>query len=152
MFAIAPYSRRFAPAVGHRTMGDVDDLFDRLLWGSGASGTRGFRDFDLYEKDSSLCFSMEAPGVNPDDLDVVIKKESIAIRSKGETKEGDGGEQDDGRTWYSKKSVHVFNYEVSLPFEVDTERAEASFENGMIHISAPRLQTAESKVLQLKRA
>ncbi|MDR3332160.1 MAG: Hsp20/alpha crystallin family protein [Synergistaceae bacterium] len=152
MFALAPYSRRFAPAVGHRTIGDVDDLFDRLLWGSDTSGTRGFRDFDLYEKDGSLYFSMEAPGVNPEDLDVVIRKESISIRSKGETKKGDGAEQEDGRTWYSKKSVHVFNYEVSLPFGVDTERAEASFENGVIHISAPRLQTAESKLLQLKRS
>ena len=136
-------------------MGEIDELFDRLLASPGFAGTRNLRDFDLYEKDGKLFLSMEAPGVNPDDIDVIIKKDSVAIRSKTDAKDSgassDAAEQDDGRTWYSRKSAHVFNYEISLPFEVDTEHAEASFENGVIHISAPRLQLSESKVLQLKK-
>jgi HSP20 family protein len=155
MFALTPYGRRFSRALNNRTMGDIDELFDRLLAFPGASGARNLRDFDLYEKDGKLFLSMEAPGVNPDDLDVVIKKDSVAIRSKPDVKEtgapADSTEPDDGRTWYSRKSVHVFNYEISLPFEVDTEHAEAAFENGVIHISAPRLQLSESRVLQLKK-
>jgi HSP20 family protein len=154
MFALTPYSRRFTPALGHRSVGGIDELFDRMFWGPQAGSARAFRDFDLYEKDGRLFLSIEAPGVNPDDLDVVIKKDSVAIRSKSDSKDSppEGGEADDGRTWYSRKSVHVFNYEVSLPFEVDTEHAEAAFENGVINISAPRLQISESRVLQLKKA
>ncbi|MDR1481073.1 MAG: Hsp20/alpha crystallin family protein [Synergistaceae bacterium] len=155
MFALTPYGKRFSRAFNNRSTGEIDELFDRLFSSSSVAGTRNLRDFDLYEKDGCLFLSMEAPGVNPDDLDVVIKKDSVAIRSKIESREGgtspDAAEHDDGRTWYSRKSAHVFNYEISLPFEVDTERAEAAFENGVISISAPRLQLSESRILQLKK-
>jgi HSP20 family protein len=131
---------------------EFDDLFDRFLWSGGMENSRSsIRDFDLYEKDGKLFLSIEAPGVNPDELEIKTSRDRVSIRSTKETEEKNNG-QDDGKTWYSKKSSYSFNYEVSLPFEIDTDKAEAAFENGMINISAPRLEASESKVLTLKKA
>jgi HSP20 family protein len=152
MFELRPFThRRLSQATPLRITREFDDLIDRLFWSRDADGARGFRDFDLYEKDGKLCLSIEVPGVSPDELEIRTSRDRVSIKSAQKAEEKDGA-QEDGRTWYSRKSTHSFNYEVALPFEVDTDKAEATFENGMIHITAPRLQASESKVLTLKKA
>jgi HSP20 family protein len=152
MFALTPFTnRRLAQTAPQRIARDFDDLFDRFLWSPDTRGMQNFRDFDLYERDGKLFLSIEAPGVNPDELEITISRDRVSIRSRREAEEKDGG-QNDGKTWYNRKSVCSFNYEVSLPFEIDTDKAEATFDNGMINISSPRLQASESKVLTLKKA
>jgi HSP20 family protein len=152
MFALTPFSnRRLTPAGHGRVARDLDEFFDRFLWSPESARSANFRDFDLYEKDGKLYLSMEAPGVKPNELEIRTSRDRVSIRNKQETEEKEGG-QDDGRTWYNKKSSYSFNYEISLPFEIDTDKAEASFENGVINIVAPRLQASESKILSLKNA
>ncbi|MDR0649597.1 MAG: Hsp20/alpha crystallin family protein [Synergistaceae bacterium] len=151
MFELSPFThRRLAQATPLRVTREFDDLIDRLFWSGSADGARGLRDFDLYEKDGKLYLSIEVPGINPDELEIRTSRDRVSIKSA--QKADEKGDQDEGRTWYSRKSTHSFNYEVTLPFEIDTEKAEATFENGMIHITAPRFQASESKVLSLKKA
>jgi HSP20 family protein len=151
MFDLTPFShRRVSPVSPQRTSRDFEDFFDKLFWAADAGGHRSFRDFDLYEKDGKLFLSIEAPGVNPEELEIKTSRDRVSIRSRKES-EGKSGEQDDGKTWYSRKSSYSFNCEVSLPFEIDTDKAEATFENGMINIAAPRLQASDSKILTLKK-
>jgi HSP20 family protein len=130
---------------------DIDDIFNRLLWAPDAQGSRSFSNFDMYEKDGSLHISIEAPGVNPDEVEIRISKDRVQLKSKNDSEEKREG-ADDGKTWYSRKSVSSFNYELTLPFEIDTEKSEASFENGIISIAAPRLMISESRVLSIKKA
>lgn len=145
MFALTPFKgRRFSPAIQ-----DMDDFFNRLLWAPDMAGLHSFSDFDLYEKDGKLHLSIDVPGVKPEDLEITITKSTLSIRSKNESNEE---KKDEGKTWYNKKSVSEFNYEVSLPFEIDTDKAEAACDNGKITVVAPRLQVSESKVLPLKKA
>jgi HSP20 family protein len=82
-------------------------------------------------------------------MEIRISKDKVQLRSKKETAEKN--DADDGKTWYSRKTVSAFNYDFSLPFEIDTDKAEATFENGVILISAPRLQVSESRLLSLKK-
>lgn len=131
-------------------MTELDDFFDRLLWAPDLAGSRNFREFDMYEKDGKLFLSIEAAGVDPDDLEVRIFKDRISIKSNKETEEKDGDEES-GKTWYNKKAVCRLSCEIALPFEIDTDGAEAKFEEGVINISAPRLERSESKVLSLKK-
>ncbi|MDR1915587.1 MAG: Hsp20/alpha crystallin family protein [Synergistaceae bacterium] len=152
MFALTPFRSNLAsPASHRRSLLDIDDLFNRLMWTPGIVGQTGLSDFDMYEQDGKLNMSIEAPGVNPDEVEIRTSKDRIQIKSKSES-EDKSGKDDEGKTWYSKKTVSSFNYDVSLPFEIDTDKAEALFENGVIHISAPRLQISESKVLSIKKA
>ena len=158
MFGIVPFrTRSMAPTFPSRTLRDFDDFFNRLFWAPDMSGVgfRNIRDFDLYEKDGNLHLSIEAPGAEPEDFEVRIAKDSVSIKCKKESAEETGNDEekgDEGKTWYSRKSVCSFDYEVALPFEIDNDRAEAVFENGLIKIIAPRMQASESKVVPLKRA
>lgn len=152
MFAITPFgsNQRISSHSHHRAMRELDDFFNRLLWAPNLAGSQNFREFDLYEKDGKLFLSIEAAGANPDDLEIRIFKDRVSVKSHKETEEKEGGEED-GKTWYNKKTVCNFNFEIALPFEIDTNGAEAAFEEGVINISAPRLDRSESKVLSLKK-
>jgi HSP20 family protein len=150
MFALTPFKNNIASTGSRRSpLVEIDDLFNRLLWSPDLPGTRGFSNFDMYEKDGRLFVAIEAPGVSPDDVEVRISKERVLLKSKNEEK---GESSDDGKTWYNRKTVASFNYDLSLPFEIDTEKAEAAFDNGVVLISAPRLQVSESRVLSLKKS
>jgi HSP20 family protein len=150
MFALTPFRNSLVSNGRRSSLTDIDDIFNRLLWAPDVSGSRSFSNFDMYEKDGSLHISVEAPGVNPDEVEIRISKDRVQLKSKSDNEEKKDN-ADDGKTWYSKKSVSSFNYEFSLPFEIDTEKADASFDNGVISISAPRLMTSESRVLSLKK-
>ncbi|MDR1138090.1 MAG: Hsp20/alpha crystallin family protein [Synergistaceae bacterium] len=150
MFALTPFKNNITSAGSRRhPLMEIDDLFNRLLWSPDLSGARGFGNVDMYEKDGKLFVSLEAPGVSPDDVEVRISKDRVQLKSKNEEKSENF---DDGKTWYSRKTAASFNYDLSLPFEIDTDKAEAAFENGVISISAPRLQVSESRVLTLKKS
>jgi HSP20 family protein len=150
MFALTPFRNSLASNGRRGSLTDIDDIFNRLLWAPDVSGNRSFSNFDMYEKDGSLHISVEAPGVNPEEVEIRISKDRVQLKSKGDNEEKKEN-ADDGKTWYSKKSVSSFNYEITLPFEIDTEKADASFENGVISIAAPRLLISESRVLSLKK-
>ncbi|MDR1579708.1 MAG: Hsp20/alpha crystallin family protein [Synergistaceae bacterium] len=150
MFALTPFRNHLAQNGRRSSLVDIDDIFNRLLWAPDAPESRSFSNCDMYEKDGTLHISLEAPGVNPEEVEIRISKDRVQLKSKNDSEEKNNG-ADDGKTWYSKKSVSSFNYELSLPFEIDTEKADASFENGMISIAAPRLMISESRVLSLKK-
>ena len=156
MFAITPYNTN--RRLSNRMARDIDDFFSRLMWASDVTGPKTIRDFDLYEEDGKLNLAIEAPGVDPEKLEIKTSSETISIRCKQETAESNDEatapkaeeKKDESRTWYNKKSACNFNYEISLPFEIDTEQANATFEHGIIKITAPRLQATESRVLPIK--
>lgn len=148
MFAMTPFQKTHLPA-RNRSLRSFDDLFDRLFWVPVFPESKPIGNFDLYEKDGKVFLAIDAPGAESDDFEIVTTKDKIAIKCKKTTEEG---EPENEKTWYSKKSTYSLNYEISLPVEIDTEHAEAVFENGVIHISAPKLELSESKVLPLKKA
>jgi HSP20 family protein len=150
MFALTPFKNHLTqPASRRHPLEEIDDLFNRILWSPDFRGAHSLRNCDMYEKDGRLFVSIEAPGVNPDEVEVRISKDRVQLKSKNDEK---GEASDDGKTWYSRKTVAAFNYDLSLPFEIDTEKAAAAFENGVISISAPRLQISESRVLTLTKS
>ena len=150
MFALTPFRNNLPGNHRRGSLTDIDDIFNRLLWAPDLPTTRSFGNFDMYEKDGRLNLLVEAPGVNPDDVEIRVSKERVQLKSK--QKEETEKIEDDGKTWYSKKTAASFNYDLSLPFEIDTDKAEASFENGVISISAPRLQVSESRVISIKKS
>jgi HSP20 family protein len=150
MFALTPFRNNLPGTQRRSSLTDIDDLFNSLLWSPDLPANRNFSNFDMFEKDGKLNVSIEAPGVDPDDVEIRISKDRVQLKSK--QKEEAEKADDEGKTWYSKKTVTSFNYDLSLPFEIDTDKADASFENGVISISAPRLQVSESRVLSIKKS
>ena len=151
MLALTPYKlgRGLSLSAHRKAIRDMDEMFDRLLWAPDMAGSRDMKDYDMYEEDGKLYLSIEAPGTDPDCLEVVISKDRVSVRCKGAAESEE--KRDDGKIWYSKKCTTCFNLDLTLPFEINSDDAEATFEHGMLHINAPRLQASEGRVISVKK-
>jgi HSP20 family protein len=85
------------------------------------------------------------PGVKSEDLNVEVMNESVTIQGeiKDEAHEGDSyllRERPTGR----------FYRMLSFPTPLDTNKADAQFENGILTLKIPKAETARARTIKVK--
>lgn len=93
---------------------------------------------DLSETEKELHVSVELPGMKEDDLDVEFTGDALRIR--GEKKD----ERDEKQHNFHRieRSFGMFERIVPIPKEVDREKVQATFKNGVLHITLPKMEVA----------
>jgi HSP20 family protein len=127
----------------------MDRLFEesfvrpsRLLTAVGASAVP----IDMYEQDGNLIVKAPLPGVKPEDVDVTVVGDTLTI--KGETKaEKEVKEENVIRR---ERRFGSFSRSVSLPSPVDTDKASASFEDGVLTLTLPVAEEAKPKAIKVQ--
>lgn len=123
---------------------EVDDLF--RSFGSFYSMTNRQVPIEMYEEGDDLVVRLDAPGVDPRDVEVRVFEDRLGIRA------GSGPEKntDDGavRTYHCAKRRRSFEYSLSLPVEVDTEQVQSSFENGVISLRLTKKEKSSGRVIR----
>jgi HSP20 family protein len=101
---------------------------------------------DVYVTDGEIVIQSMIAGVTPEHLNINITRSMVSIRGKRIEPEGIGEEQ------YVAKELYWGEFErtVELPFEVDTDNAEAVEKYGLLIIRLPRLHTNRSQRLEVK--
>jgi HSP20 family protein len=96
---------------------------------------------DVIEEDDDVRVDVEAPGMMPDDINVTITEQSLVIRGekKPEKAESKGFHR-------SERSFGAFRRVIPLPVEVDRDRVEATFRNGVLTIIVPKSHESAKKV------
>lgn len=118
---------------------DIDSLFRRSFgpW-------RGEEDVvfsptvNAYVRGNEYCVEAEIPGVDKKDLDVSVEGDVLTLR--GERKLSRETREED---YFLRESQYgSFLRRLTLPEGVDTEKVNASYENGILKISMPIEQKA----------
>lgn len=118
--------------------GDIFELPERLI--SPVSTLKTPR-MDIYEQNGNIVAEVELPGVDPNDIDVEIKDNFLKIEAKKEEK------KEEKKKGYFRKEISRGYYKriVPLPAEVKSEKAEASYKDGVLKIVIPELKKKEAK-------
>ena len=99
---------------------------------------------DVYEADDNVVIEATLPGLAPDQVDISVEKKVLTI--KGEVK-NDGDDEDEngnGSKYYVRERFYgAFERRIRLPDDVDTDAAEAKFENGLLTVTLPKAETAK---------
>jgi HSP20 family protein len=124
---------------------EMDQVFDNFF-GRGFGLTpfsgnfmEGFGEFnprvDVTETDQEVRITAELPGLEEKDIDVSLSNDILTL--KGEKK----SEQEDKRENYYRmeRSYGSFQRSIQLPQEVDGDKVEATFKNGVLQITLPKL-------------
>lgn len=95
---------------------------------------------DLSETEQELHVSVELPGMKEEDIDVEFTGDALRIR--GEKKD----ERDEKQHHFHRieRSFGMFERVVPIPVEIDREKVQATFKNGVLTISLPKSVTAPS--------
>ncbi|GAB4421549.1 MAG: Hsp20/alpha crystallin family protein [Anaerolineae bacterium] len=101
---------------------------------------------DVVENDKEIVIRVDLPGMKPEDVKIELEDDVITI--SGEM--GDTIEKEGDRYHYRERSYGAFQRSLRLPNTVDKEKVEASFENGVLNITLPKLPQAQPKQITVK--
>lgn len=101
---------------------------------------------DIYEEGDDLVVKAELPGINKEDIEVKVTDDYITI--SGEKKKEEKVEKKDYYRY--ERSYGSFSRTFRLPIDVQTEKAKAKFENGVLEIRIPKTEEAKKKERKLQ--
>ncbi|MFZ5917763.1 MAG: Hsp20/alpha crystallin family protein [Chloroflexota bacterium] len=130
------------------------DAMDRLLgesfvrpW-SGLSTMFGGEGLvlDMYETDDNVMVEANVPGVKPEEIDIQVTGNTLTI--KGERKEEKKEEK--ASYVFQERRYGSFCRTVTLPTDVDVEKATAVFEHGVLKLTLPKSEIVKPKSIKVK--
>lgn len=96
---------------------------------------------DVKEDDENIVVSAELPGINREDLEISVNRDILEIRGQKSEEQ-----KRDGENFYMvERSYGSFSRRIPLPSEVDSERAEASMQNGVLTLRLPKTEPQQSR-------
>jgi len=120
-----------------------DDAFTRPLSSSGGSVVPAI---DLYQNDDDVVVKAALPGLKAEDVQISITADVLTLR--GEFKK----ETERKETTYHirEKGYGSFERAVMLPTDVQSDKAKAEFENGVLTVTLPKAETVKPKTISIK--
>lgn len=124
----------------------------RTLWARTANGAQTAPlPLDVYATPEEAVIVAAAPAMRPEDLEVTVHQSTVTL--SGTVPNAADSEQGKSATWYLHELWHgPFRRSVTLPFEVDATKAEASFEHGIVRIALPKAEQAKPRTIPIKAA
>ena len=98
----------------------------------------GWPSVEVSETDKDLCVTVELPGLDQKDVEVLMSDGMLLVR--GEKK----AEIDDKERQFSERFYGRFERQIPLGSEVEEDRIDASFKNGVLKIILPKTAKAQA--------
>ena len=101
---------------------------------------------DLKETPEAFLLKATLPGVKADQLDINATTESVTIRAetKEETEEKEGH-------WLLRERRHgSFERNFMLPTQIDPNKVEATFEDGILTLTMPKSEAVRPKQIKVR--
>ena len=117
---------------------ELDQVFERFLGEGFAPMLRSLSSdalnpqLDVKMEGDQLQLEMDLPGVNPDDVEIMLQEGMLTI--KGERREEH--KEDNGGTHLKERRFGRFERRIRLPDSIDDNSMQAHFDKGVLTISA----------------
>ena len=119
---------------------DFDKLTDQLFRG----GRSSVMAVDAYQRDHDFFLHFDLPGVDPDSIDLTVEKNVLRVTAK--------------RTWQREEGVQVlaserpqgtFTRQLFLGDNLDTEKIDAGYDNGVLTVRLPVADKAKPRKIEI---
>ena len=100
--------------------------------------------FDVSETDDEMIVRLEVPGMDKKDININLSHGTLTVT--GEKKQ----EKEEKETYHcTERCYGTFSRSISLPFEVDGDKVDASFKDGVLKITLPRSEAVKPKKIEV---
>ena len=132
----------------------LDDAFVggpvRTVWSRSGVAPQALP-LDVYATEDEVVILAAVPGMRPEDLEVTAHQNTVTLSGTV----ADVAESDEAKnaTWYLHELWSgQYRRSLTLPFEVDADRAQASFAHGVVRIALPKAEQAKPKKIEIRPA
>jgi HSP20 family protein len=104
---------------------------------------------DVYATPEEAIVIAAVPGMTPENLAITYTQNTLTL--SGSVPNVAESEQGQHATWYLRELWSgQFQRTVTLPFEVDASKAEATFEHGIVRITLPKAEWTKPQKIAIK--
>jgi HSP20 family protein len=128
----------------NRLFDDVFRGFDQFPMGrfpslASSRSNWGWPNVEVSDTDKEIRVTAELPGLEEKDVEVTLDDDVLTIRGEKRS------ESEDGPRQFSERFYGQFERRIPLGTEVEEDKAEARFKNGVLTITMPKTERARSK-------
>jgi spore coat protein M/HSP20 family protein len=126
-------------------LSNFDSLFNDLFSDWGVSRSK-IPPVDIYETEKSYVIAAALAGYKQDEVQVNVDKHVLKLSSNKESLKDVDGKKSLVRERYFKKFERSF----SLPEDIDEEKIEGEFSDGVLTLTLPKKKEVLPKTIELK--
>jgi len=101
---------------------------------------------DLVDKEDSLVLRSEVPGVKKENLKISVSDDEVNLTGKVERKK----EEREKNYYYAERTCNAWQRTIPLPVRVQSDKARAKYEDGVLEITLPKAEEVKKKRKELK--
>lgn len=138
---------------------EIERALDRA-WGAfegarlGAFGGPDAADWpamDVSEDDKAVTFRLDVPGLGPKDVEIEVSGDVLTVRGTRSEEHSVGADRGNGRP-RRERFTGSFARAVTLPAGVDGAKVEASYDRGVLTVTAPKVPGKGPRRVAVKTA
>ncbi len=136
-----------------REMTSLRDAIDRLFEDSFVRPSRFWLDggridvpIDMYQTSDNVVVKASLPGFKPEEVDISVTEDTLTI--KGQHREEKEIKEED--YFYRERHYGSFSRTLPIPVRVNSDKAEAVFENGVLTLTLPKAEEARPKQIKVR--
>ncbi len=142
--------RTFAP---YRSISPWKEMenFRRLTHSVDFSSARvrpRFPAMNIWTHEDGAIAEAKLSGLNPEEIDISVEGETVTIAGSRSPEEL----EDSDKYLRRERRYGKFSRSFELPFAIDADNVEATFKNGILHLSLPRAEADKPKKIAVKSA
>lgn len=101
---------------------------------------------DISETDAEFCITAEVPGIKREDVKIDIDDHVLSIRGENKQEKEEKGK----KFLRIERYYGSFNRSFSLPENVNEDKIEAVFKDGMLTLTIPKTEVKKPKAIEIK--
>lgn len=126
---------------------EVERMLERMteqLEGVGESKQLGSDrvSVDVAEDEDGVTVTADLPGFDKDDIDISVRDARLTIRARRDEETEEPGEESEDATYHRRERIHrEVSRSLRLPAGVNEEEASATYQNGVLTVTLPKMGT-----------
>ncbi|TCL65691.1 MULTISPECIES: Hsp20/alpha crystallin family protein [unclassified Rhizobium] len=131
---------------------EVNRLFDDVFrgfgsglpaFGSASAFGAGWPNVEIADTDKEIKVTAEVPGLEEKDIEVLLNDGVLTLRGEKRSENEDKDRQ------FSERYYGRFERRIPLGVEVDEDKVAASFRNGVLTVTLPKTEKAQTQVKRI---
>ena len=100
---------------------------------------------EVQELDNAFLVTAEIPGVKKEDIDISIAGSQVTVSAEAKQEKA----ASEAREWCNERWYGKFSRSIQLPVEIEQTGAEASYADGLLHLTLPKKASSVARKLEV---